>query len=204
MYDIDIIKKIKHLRSKKGFSLNHLSKLTGLSKGYLSKIENAVNFPPLSTLNRIATALGVDLTYFFNQSPINEVDQKIVVTRKGDRTTVGEEQQASGIIRCPLADKKFGRNMDPYIIQLPADHQQVYQFQGEEFFFLLEGRVELSYGGQHYILEEGDCVYLDGDIPYTGKSLEKEPAKALMVHYDYKKVSGDPFLRGMISNHRKG
>ena len=204
MHDTDIIKKIRGLRSERGFSLNHFSKLTGLSKGYLSKIENAVNFPPLSTLNRIATALGVDLTYFFNQSPINEMDQKIVVTRKGDRTTVGEEQQASGIIRCPLADKKFGRNMHPYIIQLPADHQQVYQFPGEEFFLLLEGRVEFSYGGQRYILEEGDCVYLDGDIPYTGKSLEKEPAKALMVHYDYKKVSGDPFVRGMISNHRKG
>jgi transcriptional regulator with XRE-family HTH domain len=204
MHDTDIIKKIKNLRSERGFSLNRFSKLTGLSKGYLSKIENAVNFPPLSTLNRIATALGVDLTYFFNQSPINEMDQKIVVTRKGDRTTVGEEQQASGIIRCPLADKKFGRNMDPYIIQLPADHQQVYQFPGEEFFLLLEGRVEFSYGGQRYILEEGDCVYLDGDIPYTGKSLEKEPAKALMVHYDYKKVSGDPFVRGMISNNRKG
>ncbi len=204
MNHADIIDKIKSTRSERGFSLNRLSTLTGLSKGYLSKIENGVNFPPLSTLNRIATALGVNLTYFFTQVPFNEMDQKIVITRKKDRKMVGEEQQISGIVRCPLADRKLGRNMDPYIIKLPADHHQVYQFSGEEFFMLLEGKVELSYGGERYNLKEGDCVYLDGDIPYTGKSLGKEPAKMLMVHYDYKKVSGDPFVRNIISNHQKG
>jgi transcriptional regulator with XRE-family HTH domain len=204
MNNVDIIEKIKLLRDEKGFSLNKFSEMTGLSKGYLSKIENAVNFPPLSTLNRIAIALGVDLTYFFTQSPIDEMDKKIVITRKEDRVSIGEEQQASGIVRCPLADKKFGRNMDPFIIAIPPDHQQVYQFSGEEFHLLLEGKVELSYGGERYVLNEGDCVYLDGDVPYTGKSLTKKPAKLLMIHYDYKKVSGDPFVRGLISNNRKG
>ena len=204
MNDADIIEKIKALRSEKGFSLNELSKMTGLSKGYLSKIENALNFPPLSTLNRIAIALGVDLTYFFTQSPVNEMDKKIAITRKEDRVAIGEEQQASGIVRWPLADKKFGRNMDPFIITLPADHNQVYQFQGEEFHLVLEGKVELSYAGERYVLGEGDCVYLDGDVPYTGKSLTKKPAKLLMIHYDYKKVSGDPFVRGLISGNRRG
>jgi len=203
MNNIDIIEKIKSLREEKGFSLNKFSEMTGLSKGYLSKIENAVNFPPLSTLNRIAIALGVDLTYFFTQSPIDEMDKKIVITRKEDRVTIGEEQQASGIVRWPLADKKFGRNMDPFIITVPADHQEVYQFAGEEFHLLLEGKLELSYGGERYVLNEGDCVYLDGDVPYTGKSLTKKPAKLLMVHYEYKKVSGDPFVRGLISGNRK-
>ena len=203
MNGLDIIQKIKTLRSEKGFSLNQFSKLTGLSKGYLSKIENAVKFPPLSTLNRIATALGVDLTYFFTQDPISKLDRKIVVVRKEDRNKIGDEQQVSGIVRCPLADKKFGRNMDPFIIELPADHQEVYQFAGEEFHLILEGKVELSYGGERYILKEGDCVYLDGDIPYTGKSLTKKPAKILMIHYDYKKVSGDPFSRAAIYNKPK-
>jgi transcriptional regulator with XRE-family HTH domain len=203
MNDIDIIQKIKALRSEKGFSLNQFSKLTGLSKGYLSKIENAVKFPPLSTLNRIATALGVDLTYFFTQDPVSELDRKIVVVRKEDRKKIGDEQQVSGITRIPLADKKFGRNMEPFIIELPADHQEVYQFAVEEFHLILKGKVELSYGGQRYILEEGDCAYLDGDIPYTGRSLTKKPAQILMIHYDYKKISGDPFTRGVISNNRK-
>ena len=204
MNNTEIIEKIKFLRKDKGFSLNRFSEITGLSKGYLSKIENGVNFPPLSTLNRIAVALGVDLTYFFTQSPIDEMDKKIVITRKKDRKMVGEELQASGITRCPLADKKFGRNMDPYILTLPTDHHQVYQFAGEEFFLILEGTVELTYGGERYIIEEGDSVYLDGDVPYTGKSLTKKPAKGLMIHYDYKKVSGDPFVRGLISGNRKG
>ncbi len=203
MNDIDIIQKIKSLRSEKGFSLNQLSRLTGLSKGYLSKIENAAKFPPLSTLNRIAAALGVNLTYFFTQDPVSDLDRKIVVVRKQDRKKIGDEQQVSGITRIPLADKKFGRNMEPFIIELPADHQEVYQFAGEEFHLILDGKVELSYGGEKYILQEGDCAYFDGDIPYTGRSLTSKPARILMVHYEYKRVSGDPFTRRVLYNNRK-
>ena len=95
------------------------------------------------------------------------MEKKIVIKRKEDRVAIGEEQQASCIVRCPLADKKFGRNMDPFIITVPGDHREVYQFAGEEFHLLLEGKLELSYGGERYVLNEGDCVYLDGDVPYT-------------------------------------
>jgi len=66
----DIIKKIKEIRMENGVSLGHLSKVTGLSKGYLSTIENRSKIPPISTLHRIATALGVNLSYFFPKTTV--------------------------------------------------------------------------------------------------------------------------------------
>jgi len=198
MEQSEIIKKIKDLRFNKGYSLGQLSTLTGLSKGYLSKIENAVSVPPISTLHRIATALGVDLAYFFAQNHLDQINKKIVVVRQNERKEINAEHQAAGIKRWPLASQKFGRNMDPYIIELPYDHNEVYQFEGEEFHLVLEGKVELSYGGERYILEEGDSVYLDADIPYTGRSIGDKPAKGLMIQYHYKKVTGEPFSDGIV------
>lgn len=194
----EIIEKIKDLRCKKGYSLGQLSTLTRLSKGYLSKIENAVSVPPISTLHRIATALGVDLAYFFAQGHLDQVNQKIVVVRRNERKEINAEHQATGIKRWPLASQKFGRNMDPYIIELPHNHHEVYQFEGEEFHLVLEGKVELSYGGERYILEEGDSVYLDGDVPYTGRSIGAKPAKGLMIQYHYKKITPKPFPEAIV------
>ena len=198
MEDFEIIEKIKDLRGKKGYSLGQLATLTGLSKGYLSKIENAASIPPISTLHRIATALGVDLAYFFVQGHLDQINQKIVVVRRNERKEINAEHQATGIKRWPLASQKFGRNMDPFIIELPHDHHEVYQFEGEEFHLVLEGRVEISYGGERFILEEGDSVYLDGDVPYTGRSIGDKPARGLMIQYHYKKVTGEPFSEGIM------
>jgi transcriptional regulator with XRE-family HTH domain len=197
MEHYEIIEKIKDLRFKKGLSLGQLSKLTGLSKGYLSKIENAASIPPISTLHRIATALGVDLVYIFSQTHLDQTNNKIVVRRKNESKETGSGLQESGLKFWPLADQKLGRNMDPYIFELPHNHDWVFQFEGEEFNLVLEGKVELRYGDERYILEQGDSVYIDGDIPYSGKSIGDKPAKVLTITYRYKKVAGEPFSDGI-------
>ena len=55
-----ITKNISNLRKQKGITLQELAEMTGLTKGYLSKIERSEKAPPYSTVNRIAIALGVD------------------------------------------------------------------------------------------------------------------------------------------------
>lgn len=196
---LEIQEKIRALRSQKGYSLTDLSRATGLSKGYLSKIENALSIPPVSTLRRIGTALGVNLTYFFSRDTSEAHQRKIVVVRNKDRQEFGAELRESGIKRWPLAERKFGRNMNPFIIEIPPDNSQVFQFEGEEFYLLLEGRVELCYGGDTYILEAGDSVYLDADVPYTGRSLGGVPARSLMVQYYYRKVTPKSFPYGLMN-----
>jgi len=192
---LEIIKKIKTIRLNKGFTLSQLSQKSGLSKGYLSKIENQTKLPPISTLQRIARALDIDLTALFANGSSSNEDSKIVVVRKTERKKIGEEQQASGIVRCPLADKKFAPNIQPFIIELPVDHTTIYQFQGEEFHFILSGKVELIYGDKHFVFEEGDFVYFDGDVPYSGRSLGSKPATIFMGQYRYKRDHGRPFER---------
>ena len=60
-----ILKKIRLLRKNRQTTLKDLAKRTGLTEGYLSKIENADNAPPITTLSRIAQGLDCDISYLF-------------------------------------------------------------------------------------------------------------------------------------------
>ena len=51
---------IRKIREEKGISINQLSKMTGISKGHLSRIENQETMPTILTIERIAIALKVD------------------------------------------------------------------------------------------------------------------------------------------------
>ncbi|MBW1889261.1 MAG: helix-turn-helix transcriptional regulator [Deltaproteobacteria bacterium] len=184
MDPFSVARTIKNLRKKKAYSLNKLSELSGLSKGYLSKIENGINVPTITTMARIATALEVDVTYFFLKQGESVQNRKMVAVRKGERKEINIKIPESVVRkRWPLASRKYDRHMDPYIIEVPVESTNTYQFEGEEFYYLLAGKIELTYGGERYVFEEGDSVYLDCNIPYSGRSLGPEPAKVLVVVY---------------------
>lgn len=175
---------IKSLRQDKGYSLNRLAALSGLSKGYLSKIENGINVPTITTMARIATALEVDVTYFFLQQGQTSRNRKMVFVRRDERKEINIKSPESVVRkRWPLASQKYDRHMDPYIIEVPVETTNVYQFEGQEFYYLLEGRIEMTYGGKKNVFEAGDSLYIDCDVPYSGRSMGPEPAKVLVVVY---------------------
>jgi len=175
---------IKSLRKDKGYSLSRLAALSGLSKGYLSKIENGINVPTITTMARIATALEVDVTYFFLQQGQASRNRKMVFVRRDERKEINIKSPESVVRkRWPLASQKYDRHMDPYIIEVPVETTNLYQFEGQEFYYLLEGRIEMTYGGEKNVFEAGDSVYIDCDVPYSGRSMGPEPAKVLVVVY---------------------
>lgn len=56
---------IREIRENKKMSLSTLAKLTGMSKGHLSKIERRETEPTITSLARIALALNVDITKLY-------------------------------------------------------------------------------------------------------------------------------------------
>jgi transcriptional regulator with XRE-family HTH domain len=56
MNEVIIVKKIRELRKSRNLSLEKLGELTGLTKGYLSRIEHSDKAPPIYTLNFEAKA----------------------------------------------------------------------------------------------------------------------------------------------------
>ena len=184
---------IKILRKQRKMTLEKLAELTGLSKGYLSKVERSKKAPPYSTLNKIASALEVDAAFLLGERLDPSRDSRISFTRKNQGKVVNimrslSEGSLYGYGYEALASDKPGKNMEPYIIESSFDEDAIFQHEGEEFMYLLEGKHELIYDGKGYIMKEGDCVYFDASVPHTGRSLGKKKARLLAVMFNYKRL----------------
>jgi transcriptional regulator with XRE-family HTH domain len=183
-----IIDTIKRVRVEQGKSLDQLAKLTGLTKGYLSKIENADKLPPFSTLVKVAAALKMDVTHLISGDSGVQENVKISVVRASERHKIEAKGNPYGYDYEELAHKKPGKNMEPYIITPSFTREAIFSHEGEEFMYVLEGTHEFIYGEEKYVLEAGDSIYFDSEVPHTGRSIGPERARVLAVLYSYKRI----------------
>jgi transcriptional regulator with XRE-family HTH domain len=184
----EIISKIRSLRRSKEVTLDQLAKMTGLTKGYLSQIENSTKSPPFSTLDKIAYALGVDITHFFTNDESEQADAKITIVRPEQRKKVAPGGLRRGYGYESLAYKKAGKNMEPYLITVDSQGRSSFKHDGEEFLYILEGTLELHFGPEKYILKPGDSVYFDSGIEHSGLALGDGKVKMLCIIYNYRRA----------------
>jgi transcriptional regulator with XRE-family HTH domain len=171
-------------RIQRGFTLAGMSERTGLSKGYLSRIENGRKSPPLDTLRRLARALGTDVAVLLSDAPGADADDPpaFSVVRAERRAHSEQPESAFGYVYQQLIGDDVRPALRPYLLHLPAEVEEHVFFEhgGQEFMFVLEGRVEWVIGTQHVVLEPGDALYLDSRIAHHARAIGG-PAKALVV-----------------------
>src|ERR1700739_4972370 len=100
-----IAERVREFRLQLGLTVGQLAEVTGLSKGMLSKIENAQASPSLATLARLSEALQVPVTAFFRG--LNE-EQDVLYVKAGRGMTMNHRgwgaarrYQSLGIMRAP-------------------------------------------------------------------------------------------------------
>jgi transcriptional regulator with XRE-family HTH domain len=186
MDEKQIAKNIKKIRLDNNLSQEKLAALSGLTKGYISKIEKSNTAPPLSTLSKIATALNADITTLTAEEPELPADIDFCIARKGEGKKISSAT-LQGYHYEALAFKKKGKNMEPFLLLPAFEEEAVFMHEGEEFMYILEGVHEFIYKDKKYLLKEGDSIYFDSRIPHTGRSIGKKRAKILAVMYSYKR-----------------
>ena len=176
--------RLKRFRIERQLSLAELASATGFTKSYLSKIENATKVPPIGTLARISAALDVQLSEFFPESENDGAsDQaKIVVVLATERPSIIRGGTTFGYDYESLGGGFPSRWMNPFVFTFPENiGEDVYfEHEGQEFIFVLSGRVNFKVGDQEWVLEPGDSMYFDASLRHRGHALGKE-AKALVV-----------------------
>ncbi len=187
MEEIEIVRRIKALRTQKGLSLEKLAQLTGLTKGYLSRIENSEKAPPIYTLSRISRAMGLDITQFFTTTGSPE-PKPYAITRRDGRIKAGGRGSMYGYDYEAIAPDMAGKNMDPYVVTVGFDKRAEFQHEGEELLFVLEGEIEFYLDDERFVLSEGDSIYFDSGKAHSGRSLGDTGAKLLIVIYSYRKI----------------
>jgi len=178
--------RIRERRLEKNWSLDKMAEITGLSKGYLSQIENCDKNPPINTLTKIAYALNVDISALITgNDPFPEV-AKIAIVRADERRTIRNIYGAEGTVYESVTFKKHDRMMDAFVLtnskKLP-ENPLIHE--GQELIYVLEGELEVFYEGKSYILNTGDCVIFDSDRPHMGRSCGEKPAKILAVFCNF-------------------
>lgn len=175
-------KKLKDIRISKGLDQQTLAQRTGVGRSYISLIENGKKTAAVSTLALIADALGVGVGEFFEDTR-NFRDPKLSLNKNtGSKPTAGKTSY--GYTYTPLSIEKRNKIMDPFLVRIEPDNKQKYCFshKGEEFNFILQGKLKLTYEDQEIILESGDSVYFDSSIPHKLDLIGDETVYMLSVN----------------------
>ncbi len=175
-------KRIRQLRIERNMTQEVMAQQSGLTKGYLSKIENSPNSPPVSTLIKISRALGVGIdTIFAEEGAATD----FTVVRKSERQEVAGRASSFGYSYEPLALQFPNRHMDPYMMRVPAGtgKTKVFAHKGEEMLLALEGSQRLFIGEHTVEIDPGDCIYFNSSIPHNGEAIHDEELVYLVVFY---------------------
>jgi transcriptional regulator with XRE-family HTH domain len=184
MDETEIGKKIKEFRNRRRLTLDKLADYTGFSKSYLSRIENSKKIPSISTLARISWALSVNFADLFPTQTAASKEVLLAISRSEEVAQQnGQRRRDAGHIYKPLGVERTGKKMKPYIV-IPAFSKKVnlhHEHEGEEFLYVLEGKLEFFFDGQSRIFEQDDSLYFDASVPHFGRSIGEKKAKLLIV-----------------------
>ena len=177
--------KVRELRQKKHYTLQDVAAKTGLSKPFLSQIENHHVVPPVATLLKLARAFDVGLAYFFQ----DEVGiDRIAITRRDERVRVERRPHHRkgevNYIYEALETKKTNKHMEPFLVEFPVQDTSEMIFmnhEGEEFLHVLEGTLEFRSTDRLEVLEPGDSIYFESELSHSFRCLGEKSARAIVV-----------------------
>ena len=149
MYAKRIAERVKRIRLQKEMTQEVLAIRAGLTKGYVSLLESGKKVPAISTLYRLATALGVGLGDFFEEA---KDTPEIVITRNGEGVRISSKN-SFGYEYEALATGKTDKFMDPFFVSVsPGKKGNEFVHKGQEFMYVIEGALKLTYKGKEHIL----------------------------------------------------
>jgi transcriptional regulator with XRE-family HTH domain len=174
---VNVGDRLRELRTSRGITLRVLAMKSGLSIHTLSMIEKGKTSPAISTLYKLADALDVPLTFFFN--PDN--NRKQVIYLKADERT--HMPFTRGIVE-GLGGENFVGNVEPYMVTLESSANsgpQVMSHSGHEFILCLRGTIEYHIEQKVYELSPGDSILFAANLKHRWKNPGRTVATALIV-----------------------
>jgi len=183
--------RIAEIRKTYSISREDLAQRSGVTVELISKIEDDGHIPDLAPLIKISRGLGVRLgTLLDDHEQLGPVICRAGKAAAATRFKTGLPDDADaaddhhGMSFNALASDKNGRHMEPFIVTIEADAQQDKSaHEGEEFIFVLDGKLTLEYGMDKETLNAGDSVYYDSIVPHRLYCADKNQVRILAVVY---------------------
>lgn len=171
---MELGKKIRQMRNQKNLTQEELADRCELTKGYISQLENDLNSPSIATLNDILAALGSNLSEFFRE----EAEEKIVFSKNEFI-----EKDSDGVLLHWLIPNAQKNMMEPVLVELSEETETPTDMphEGEEFGYVLEGKIAVVLGNIHHICKKGEVFYYSAEKPHSILNKGKGKAKFLWI-----------------------
>lgn len=184
--------RIRNLRLKEKLSQEDAAAEAGIPVQMLADIEDMKIAPPLGVIVSLARAFKSSVGDIFGESG----DSPFCIVRSSNRDAVSRFGHAGGASGgysyASLGLQKQNRQMEPFMVTLtPAPEgvaAQPNQHGGEEFIFVLDGKVDVRLAGHTDLLEPGDSIYYDSSLPHEVTCHGDRPATILAVIYAAKEM----------------
>lgn len=166
--------KIRDLRQQYNLTQEELADRCELTKGYISQLENDLTSPSIATLVDILNALGTTLADFFR----DDADEKVVFSQEEYI-----EKRSDGMVWnwvIPNAQKNM---MEPVLVELEAEASTQVDFphDGEEFGYVLEGRIAIVCGKKTHVAKKGESFYFTANREHRIFNKGKGRARFLWI-----------------------
>ena len=169
-------KRIQDLRRRRGLTTGELAARVQVTSGFISQLEHSKTDPSLQTLQRVASALQVSLSYL-----LLDDDIKPQVIRQSERNVI---HVGNGGLRASILSPLPSRHLELVLLELPpggVSWVKGESHDGHECHLVMQGKVRAYYGGESYLLDVGDSIFWDGTAPHRLENVGEEVAQIVMA-----------------------
>lgn len=174
---------IKRNRLEKKWSLKTLSEQSGVALSTLSKVENGTMSLKIEKLLAVSSALDIDVMQLVAPDETEKPVALVTGRRSITRAATALQTKTDSTVYTHHANDFSNRQFSPIVIEvLPGMNPDLIRHQGEEFIYVLEGRIEaLTEYYEPTILNTGDSMYIDSTMAHNVRALDGKLARVLNV-----------------------
>lgn len=168
--------RLRNLRTEHGFSIRALAERADISSSVISEVERGKTEPSISTLKRLAAALGTSITYFFT-TPSQANGHVIRASARKEVSfkyhSDSDEDQRSSIqargVHFEVASPDSSEVLEAIYGRYEpgaSTGDELYTHEGEEWGMVLSGRFKVTLADEVYFLDPGDSIWFHSNIPH--------------------------------------
>ncbi len=176
---VQIANRIRELREISDITADTLAKKLNIPIETYIQYENAEKGIPISTLYEIAGILGVELTELL--TGLTPRLHSYCLVRNGEAPYI---ERYKGYQFQSLAFSFMNKKVEPLLVTIEPEENKkmsLVTHPGQEFNYVLEGRIKIILGGTEIVMSQGDSIYFDPTIPHGQTAMDDAPGKFLTI-----------------------
>jgi transcriptional regulator with XRE-family HTH domain len=189
---VDVAHKMRQLREREHLSIRGLARQSGLSANALSMIERGRASPSVSTLHKVAEALGISITQFFGEPPAR---RDVLLVRADERVRVPFPR---GVWE-GLGGESFTGRVEPFVLTLESgasSGNSLMVHTGHEFVYCLRGHLEYVVEDERIHLSRGDCLLFAAYLGHRWRNTGGTVTNVLVVLSGFSEARPPHAVRG--------